>query len=239
MIASLQSFQSSTYLVQNDRIVYVEGESIAENVVRGYDTIWAYYHENKNGKISASSLETNVGIIVNCGAFSYAEMPHGFAYITGVTGTLKTLAKAEKEILERVYEVKKSTYMPSVFGECRRNYNCASDVRVVKETEYFMEIRGEIDVFCRAKRAILVFFESEDKLMKFYHSSELSSIKESVQIITEKVSVKDRELYIKRAATIGKVTLLTRTFGRGTDFICNSQQFLANGGLRVLQAFFS
>ncbi|CAF4058236.1 unnamed protein product [Rotaria magnacalcarata] len=239
MIASLQSFQSSTYLVQNDRIVYVEGESIAENVVRGYDTIWAYYHENKNGKISSSSLEANVGIIVNCGAFSYAEMPHDFAYITGVTGTLKTLATAEKEILGRVYEVKKSTYTPSVFGECRLNYNCASDVRAVKETEYFMEIRGEIDVFCRAKRAILVFFQSEDKLMKFYHSSELSSIKESVQIITEKVSVKNRELYIKHAATIGKVTLLTRTFGRGTDFICNNQQLLASGGLHVLQTFFS
>ncbi|CAF4077726.1 unnamed protein product [Rotaria magnacalcarata] len=239
MIASLQSFQSSTYLVQNDRIVYVEGESIAENVVRGYDTIWAYYHENKNGKISSSSLEANVGIIVNCGAFSYAEMPHDFAYITGVTGTLKTLATAEKEILGRVYEVKKSTYMPSVFGECQRSYNSENDVHVVNESEYFMKIRGEIDVFCRAKRAILVFFQSEDKLMKFYHSSELSSIKESVQIITEKVSVKNRELYIKHAATIGKVTLLTRTFGRGTDFICNNQQLLASGGLHVLQTFFS
>ncbi|CAF4373606.1 unnamed protein product, partial [Rotaria sp. Silwood2] len=39
--------------------------------------------------------------------------------------------------------------------------------------------------------------------------------------------------------TIGKVTLLTRAFGRGTDFICRNQQLLANGGIHVLQTFFS
>ena len=220
-------------------LVYVEGESIAENVVRGYDTIWAYYHENSSGKISPSSREANVGIIVNCGAFSYAEMLHDFAYITGVTGTLKTLATSEKAILAKVYAVSKNTYMPSVYGSCRRQYNPNSDVRAVNETEYFMEIRGEIDVICKAKRAILVFFQSEEMLLKFYNSSELSEIKESVEIITEKVSIKNRELYMKRATTIGKVTLLTQIFGRGTDFVCSNQQLLANGGIHVLQTFFS
>ncbi|CAF1234543.1 unnamed protein product, partial [Didymodactylos carnosus] len=116
MVAALRSFRSSTYIVRNDRIVYVEGESIAENVVRGYDTIWAYYYENEKGKISPSSLEANVGIIINCGTFSYAEMPHEFRFITGVTGTLETLAKLEKDVLENVYYVHKKTIMPSVFG---------------------------------------------------------------------------------------------------------------------------
>ncbi|CAF1357960.1 unnamed protein product, partial [Didymodactylos carnosus] len=87
MVAALRSVGSSTYIVQNDRIVYVEGESIAENVVRGYDTIWAYYYENEKGNISPSSLEANVGIIINCGTFSYAEMPHEFGFITGVTAS--------------------------------------------------------------------------------------------------------------------------------------------------------
>ncbi|CAF3541480.1 unnamed protein product [Rotaria socialis] len=239
MLAALKSFQSSTYIVQSDKIVYVEGESIVDNVVRGYDTIWAYYHEEERGNISQSSLNDSVGIILNCGTFSYAEMPHDFEYIAGVTGTLKTLAKAEKDILEKVYKVHKMTYMPSVFGSSNRTYNPGTDVRAVKDSEYFMEIRGEIDAVCHASRAILVFFESEEKLITFYNSSELSSIKHDVQIITETVSVKERELCIKRAATVGKVTLLTRTFGRGTDFICRNQQLLLNGGIHVLQTFFS
>jgi preprotein translocase subunit SecA len=102
-----------------------------------------------------------------------------------------------------------------------------------------MEIHGEIRVICNANRAILVFFESEEKLLAFYNSPELSATKQEVQIITEKVSVKERELCVRRAATIGKVTLLTRTFGRGTDFICRNQQLLVNGGIHVLQTFFS
>ena len=65
------------------------------------------------------------------------------------------------------------------------------------------------------------------------------TIKKDVQCITEKCSLKDRELFIKRAATVGKVTLLTRTFGRGTDFICHDAKLLANGGIHVLQTFFS
>ncbi|CAF2394409.1 unnamed protein product [Rotaria sp. Silwood2] len=239
MLAALKSFQSSTYIVLNDKIVYVEGESVVENVVHGYDTIWAYYYENENGFISQNSLETNVGIIINCGTFSYAEMPHEFAYITGVTGTLKTLAESEKNILKMIYHIDKNTYMPSVFGKSNRNYNSANDVQVVNVSEYFMRIRGEIDTMRSAQRPILVFFESEEKLLAFYDSPELLSLKHNVQIITEKVSTKERELCVKRAATDGRVTLLTRIFGRGTDFICRNQQVLANGGIHVLQTFFS
>ncbi|CAF4842034.1 unnamed protein product, partial [Rotaria sp. Silwood2] len=108
MLAALQSYQSSTYLVQDDKIVYVEGESIVDNVVRGYDTVWAYYYEHQKGNISQNSLDTNVGIIIHCGTFSYAEMPLDFGFIVGVTGTLKTLATTEKTILQEVYGVQKT-----------------------------------------------------------------------------------------------------------------------------------
>ncbi|CAF3546493.1 unnamed protein product [Rotaria socialis] len=239
MLFSLKTFRPSIYIVQNDKIAYVDGDSIVENIVRGYDTIWAYYYENQRGFISENSFQTNVGIIINCGTFSYAELPRDFAYISGVTGTLETLADSERNILREVYHISKSTYMPSVFGKSNRNYNSANDVEAVDQSEYFMRIFGEIKVMCDSHRAILVFFESEEKLMAFYNSSELSSIKEHIQIITEKVSPKERELCIKRATAIGNVTLLTRTFGRGTDFICENSQLLGNGGVHVLQTFFS
>ena len=239
MLAALQSYKSSTYIVHEDKIVYVEGEGIVENVTQGYDTVWAYYFENEKGVISQESLEKNVGIIIHCGTFSYAEMPLDFAYITGVSGTLKTLAKTEKDILKKVYKIEKNTYMPSVFGKNNRNYNSNNDVLVENNTEYYMRIRGEIDMIVHAKRAILIFFENEEKLLKFYSSDELASIKSQVQLITEKVASKDRERLIKHAAKEGAVTLLTRVFGRGTDFICSNQQVLSNGGIAVVQTFFS
>ena len=239
MINSLKNSQSSSYVVDNDRIGYVEGESVVTNVVRGYDTIWAYYHENEKNNITAASLEANVGIIINCGTFSYAEMPLRFSFISGVSGTLETLTQGEKEILTKVYKISKRTFMPSVFGKNNRNYSSTDHVIVENETDYFMKLRNEIDTICNAKRAILVFFSNGDKLEEFYNSSELASIKSEVQFLTEKVSVGERELLIKRCATEGKVTLLTKMFGRGTDFICRNQQLLANGGLHILQTFFS
>ena len=220
MLAALQSYRSTTYIVQDDRIVYVEGESIVDNVALGYDTIWAYYYENEKKPISSDSLEAHVGIVVNCGAFSYAEMPHSFSYISGVSGTLKTLTASEIEVLKTIYGIQRQTFMPSVFGKSNRNYNSKNDVLAVEGSEYFMKIRGEIDVICNAKRAILVFFESEENLMKFYNSDACSEIRERVIIISESTSVNERKSYINRASSIGSVTLLTRIFGRGTDFIC-------------------
>ena len=239
MIVALQSYQSSTYIVHNDKIAYIEGESITDNVVRGYDTVWAYYHEHSKGNISPSSLEENVGILINCGSFSYAEMPLEFSYIGGVTGTLKTLANVEKEILKNVYVINRFTFIASVYGKNNRNYNSRDDVLIIDESGYYMRIREEIDIMCNAGRSILVFFESEEKLNAFKNSKQLSDIQKSVQTISEKVDAKERELFVKRAANIGTITLLTRIFGRGTDFICRNPQLLANGGIHVLQTFFS
>ena len=65
MLAALQAFQPSTYIVQNDRIAYVEGEATAEKNVRDYDTVWVYYYENQMHSISDVCLETSVPITIN------------------------------------------------------------------------------------------------------------------------------------------------------------------------------
>ena len=129
--------------------------------------------------------------------------------------------------------------MPSAFGACNRTYSDKTDVVVVTEDKYFGRIREEIENVRRAQRAILVFFESEPKLTAFSTWLDSYIQEEHVQVIQEITPVADRDIFIKRAATLGKVTLLTRMFGRGTDFICSSQQLVLNGGVHVLQTFFS
>ena len=44
---------------------------------------------------------------------------------------------------------------------------------------------------------------------------------------------------IKYASSSGQITLLTRIFGRGSDFICRDQIVAANGGVHVIQTFLS
>ena len=94
--------------------------------------------------------------IINCGTFSYAEIPHEFSYIIDVTGTLETLARPEKEILAKMYHVERNTFMPSVFGKSNRNYDFENDVAAVAQSEYFMQSPSQIDIMCNAKRAILL-----------------------------------------------------------------------------------
>ena len=239
MITALKSYEQGTYLVKDDKIAYVDGENITSNVVFGYNTVWQYYLENDKGRISRTSLLNNVGILVNCGRFSYAEMPLNFAFISGVTGTLSTLAKKEKSILRDTYNINSNTYIASIFGESLRKFDPDNDIKVVDKQNYFSSIRSEIDIMLAPKRSILVFFKSHDQLNDFYNSQELASIQTEVQVLTETDDPKEKQIKVNRSTGVGRVTLVTRAMGRGTDFVCRSQQLISNGGLHVLQTFFS
>ena len=88
---------------------------------------------------------------------------------------------------------------------------------------------------------MLVFFDSKKSLLEFYNSKNTQEIRSEIQIITEEVSSspKEKDMLIKRATTSGQITLLTRAFGRGTDFVCRDHNVIANGGVHVIQAFYS
>jgi hypothetical protein len=70
--------------------------------------------------------------------------------------------------------------------------------------------------------------------MEFYQSLALESIKDSIAYLTEDFLLQEKEMIIKRATFSGQITLFTRTFGRGTDFICHDQTVATNGGTHVI-----
>ena len=244
MIADVDNFKH-VYLIQDDKIGYKEQDGISFDVVYGYKTMFAYFHEHDLNKISQSSLEENIFIAIKCGSFSYAEIPECFQFIMGVTGTLKTLSKSERHIVEDVYNITKKTFIPSVFGENKRRFAKQADVYVENRENYFISLRERIDYALggnsKSKRAVMVFFESKKVLMDFYESSNLAPIKADVQIITEEISSspKEKDMLIKRATSSGQITLLTSVFGRGTDFVCRDHNVISNGGVHVIQTFFS
>ncbi|CAF1389902.1 unnamed protein product [Rotaria sordida] len=242
MFSDVNSFESHNYVVKDDKIGYIEQDNIIYNVVYGYKTLFAYYLEHEEGKISRKSLEDNICIRIKCGSFSYAETPLQFQYIMGVTGTLVTLNEPEKAIIKNVYKINKTTITPSVFGKNNLQFTKKDDIRIENSDDYFNVIKKEIDDRLRGKtdkRPVLVFFESEKKLKEFYESKALESIKESVVYLREEASSTEKENFIKHATGSGQVTLFTRTFGRGTDFICYDPAVASNGGIHVFQTFLS
>ncbi|CAF3762063.1 unnamed protein product, partial [Rotaria sp. Silwood1] len=242
MLADVTSFESHNYIVKDDKIGYIEQDNIIFNVVYGYKTLFAYYLEKERGKISEKSLDEKICITIKCGGYSYAEIPLQFQYIIGVTGTLETLSEPEKGVIKNVYRINKQTITPSVFGKNNLKFTKKDDIRIETSNDYHNVIRKEIDDRLQGKtdkRAVLVFLESEKKLRKFYASAALQFIKDSVAILTEEASPAEKENVIKQATGSGHVTLFTKTFGRGTDFISHDPTVVSNDGIHVIQTFLS
>ncbi|CAF0744473.1 unnamed protein product [Adineta steineri] len=243
MLFDINNFESHDYIVKQDKIGYKEQDNIVYKVVYGYKTLFAYYCEYEKGNIKKNILEENISIKIKCGSFSYAEIPLEFRFIIGVTGTLETLSDPEKGIVKDVYKIGKNTYTPSVFGKNNLTFTEKHDIKIENRDDYFNVMRKEIDDRLvgksSEKRAVLVFFESKQKLKEFYESKALEPIKESVAYLTEELLKEEKESLIKRATTSGQITLFTRTFGRGTDFICHDQNVLASGGAHIIQTFLS
>ncbi|ETO36876.1 hypothetical protein RFI_00186, partial [Reticulomyxa filosa] len=244
MLSDIQNFLSHGYQVGNDKIGYKEQDGISYNIRYGYKTLFAYYHENAQNKISDESLKNNIFLSFQIGNFSYAEVPKNFYRIMGVSGTLETLSAPEQEVVEKEYHVSKHTYMPSLFGDNNLLFAQQKDISVVNENDYFITLNKEIDDRLvgktqGVKRAVLVFFETKKQLTEFHESSNFLAMKDDAIMMTEDNSFEEKESLIKRATGSGQVGLFTKAFGRGTDFYCRDQIVSANGGAHVIQTFLS
>ncbi|CAF4798029.1 unnamed protein product, partial [Rotaria sp. Silwood2] len=114
------------------------------------------------------------------------------------------------------------------------------DIQIANENDYFNVIKKEIkNITALEIRAVLVFFESKQKLKEIYNSTLLDSLKKSVIYLIEEMSFAQQEIPIKRSIVSGQIILLTKTFGRGTDFICYDGMRTENGGIHVIQTFLS
>lgn len=243
MLSDVNSFESHNYLVKDDKVGYVVQDNVVCNVFYGYKTLFAYHAEHERGTISKTSLQENICMMIKCGNFSYAEIPLRFQYIMGVTGTLQTLSSLEKEIIEKVYKIYKKTITPSVFGNNNLRFMQKDDIKIENSDNYHNVIRREIDERLTGasggKRAVLIFFESEQKLNDFYESKALESIKDSVLRLIEVASSEEKQNIVKRATGSGQIALFTRIFGRGTDFLCYDSVVSNSGGIHVIQTFLS
>ena len=238
------------YLVEKGQIMYRYQDGTSAKKTEGYKTVWAYYHEHyKNRTVTQEQLTKHTGIIVYCGAFSYAEMLRGmgtFAHIIGVTGTLKTLSPAEKSIIRDEFGIRRYSYMPSAYGPNNLVFAKNKGVKVEEDKDYHHALLEEIKealigpIHKDSHRAVMVFFSDMSALDAFSKSLP-ADMKSALSIMSEasSASVEERDAEIKRATSAGQITLLTRALGRGTDFVCYDQSVIANGGVHVIQTFLS
>ena len=77
------------YKVSENKIGYKIGDRYLYNANKGYLTQFAYLRELENNRVTESAVQSNLGLLIKCGIYSYAEIPSKFDVILGVTGTLE------------------------------------------------------------------------------------------------------------------------------------------------------
>ena len=211
LLDDLKLLESVSYYVDKDpatrgRIGYKDQDGISYSRRSRYKTLWAYFKEREsaNGDVDESMLRKNIYLIVNCGSFNYAAVPELYSSIICVTGTLQTLSKGQQNTLEEIYNVKRKTFMPSVYSnrQLEFSYNVKGPdgpFKVFKKDVFHMEIRNEID--CRRKNAnpsvklhrpVLVFFTDADALISFRTSQYMREIHNEVGEMNENLSATER-----------------------------------------------
>ena len=235
---------SHEYVVFNQKIGYKVNDYIRTSR-SGNHTTFAYYFEFEKENVSEQNWIDAKSFSITCGKFSYAEIPSCFNnIIVGVTGTLRTLSKDESTILEDIYNIKKCSYMPSIFKESKLTFNESKHVMIYKNEEFHEQLYNSIDEARKQSlkercRPVLVFFKDDKTLKKFYNSKEFSGLKNETLILNEELTHDEKMKLIKDACRLNAITLATRIFGRGTDFQIIDERVNKIGGTHVIQTFFS
>ena len=88
-------------------------------------------------------------------------------------------------------------------------------------------------------RCVFVCFETKEKLFSFYNSDAFGPFQTHCLVLTEEIDETEKNSIVKRSPTSKKILLLTKAFGRGTDFQVHDKIVRGNGGPHVIQTFLS
>ncbi len=260
MCSQVNSFDqpSYTYNVQTDQIGYKVLDTISYTLSYGHRTMFAYMSERDKGNVKSNHTanfdQKHLRMQVSCGQFSYANISP--SCILGVSGTLKAMMDYEREIMcRKPFQMNLYSIAPSVYGPKALKFSKALSTNgregiSIKnnKAEYFKGIVDAINSISRTPdasklkhRAVIVFFESFERMTEFQRSESYRQViaNTAVNILSEKTSKDDRDHIIKKAATAGQITLATKVFGRGTDFISRDTQLNDRGGTHIVQTFLS
>ena len=234
------------YKIIDGKIAYKSGVCYDPKISFGYVTLWTYFHEHERKCVDDATLEEHLGLMINCGQFSYAEIPKRYSLILGVTGTLvperkggpHPLGSFEQEIIHDDYKIMGQTELPSVYGERNLTFRENEHVRVERTTEEFNNAIGREVAKAREGRAVLVFFESEAKMETWQASAYGQRVDPSMMEVI-KSDTMNITMKVRKATHSGQVTLLSREHGRGLDFHCSDKNVDDLGGLHVVQTFLS
>jgi len=215
--------------------------AVCYRTFHGAKTVFACFNERAKGAIEEEILDGKCVISVNCGWILYSELPRFFDVMLAMTGTLEGLSDEENGILED-YMFERRSYIPSTFEKQNLRIEPLYLGRGKRGQEFFDSIKTDMKEKVANGRACLVVFENSTVLEEFSQQLKDQPIRHQKftfpESLHEKLTDQERDAVILRAVRQHQVTLITSSYGRGTDFVCRDSALPQNGGMHVILTFY-
>jgi len=180
-----------------------------------------------------------LGLQPRCGTLSYSELPKSYTYTFGLSGTLNCLTPTQNEILgEFGFQIRtdlSSTFQKQKIDRLPMIW-CDQE-----QSDFFNAICASAIEKAENGKAVLVILEDEKRVadLKTFikdHGKVLPDDQVPL-VLTGRTDVKDRERYVRQSTRHRQITLVTRTYGRGTDFVCHDARVKKFGGVHLIITF--
>jgi hypothetical protein len=190
----------------------------------------------------AQKTETRniLGLEPTCGTLSYSEVPKNHTYKFGMSGTLNCLTPTQNDILQE-FGFSIWTELPSTFK--KQKLKRLQTQYCDQEQDDFFDLICE-SAFRNAEegRAVLVILEDEkrvNELQKYIKDQGKAMPDDQRPLeLTGRLDREMRDDSIRRSTQHRKITFVTRTYGRGTDFICHDARVKKFGGVHLIITFY-
>ena len=211
-----------------------------------YYTAFTYFYACSLNQLREDDIRDKIKLRPLCGSILYSEIPMFYTFTLGMSGTLNCLTPTQHSLLDK-YGLTRMTILPTTFSKKMLNAlqkPVDSTTIVIRGSydEYFERILDDLTRELEAGKAILIVFADHSRLQRFSREIHLRNPRlpqyRSPLELTDALDDAERQVVIARAVRRFAITLMTRPYGRGTDFVCRDEGLRMNGGVHLILTFY-
>ena len=240
------AYRDVVWNADTKRLGYVDQATGVPSFDATYSYITAFTYlfvqamQSEKYSLSQDDLTKHLRLQPVCGGILYSWIPKLYKFTLGMSGTLDCLDGPQKELLDK-FKLNSFTYLPSTFKKTHV-VDLGIEIHHGSDEEYHGLLLDKIVTQFEADRAVLVVFADQDALDSFDKEVkapkvEHASWKDPWQL-SDRLDDAHRSTAVLRAVRQNTVTLMTRSYGRGTDFVCRDSGLVENDGVHVIMTFF-